>query len=114
MGMRVLYDGDCGFCGGWAGWIARRDRRQRFTLVPLDADPEIESCPAELRALDSLLLFDGHRWHAQSSAVCRILWGMGPVWALPGLLLWLVPRPLRNLGYDFVARRRHRSSPTDS
>ena len=33
---------------------------------------------------------------------------MGGLWALLGALLWLIPRPLRDLGYDAVGAVRYR------
>ena len=42
----------------------------------------------------------------RSDAVLRILSGLGGLWALLGRVLRLVPRPLRDLGYDTVARVR--------
>ena len=52
------------------------------------------------------LLHAGRSWR-YSSAVSRTLRLLGGRWWLVGALLWLVPRPLRNLGYRTIARHRH-------
>ena len=45
----------------------------------------------------------------------RVLHGLGGVWSLLGSVLWLVPRPLRDLGYILVTKARKRlSSLTDA
>lgn len=53
------------------------------------------------------LLSDGTLFK-RSSAVVRILFGFGFFWRIVGGLLWLIPLPVRNLGYRFVAHLRYR------
>ena len=55
----------------------------------------------------SILLRDRDGLHRKSDAVLRILVGLGGPWRLLGLLR-LVPRPLRDIAYDFIARNRYR------
>ena len=43
----------------------------------------------------------------RSAAGLRIAHYMGGVWRLAALA-WIVPRPLRDAAYDFIARHRHR------
>jgi len=113
----ILFDGFCPTCNKWAKWITKRDRRGVFELVARDSeagDEYLSICPARLKKLDSVLLFSQGVWFARSSVTCRVLWGLALHWRLAGLLLWLIPRPLRDLVYDVYARRRHRSNPADS
>jgi predicted DCC family thiol-disulfide oxidoreductase YuxK len=113
----VLFDGHCPSCSRWASWILKRDRRKVFELIPQASDAGaaiLVDLPPHLLEVDSLFVRDGSGWHTRSSAVCRILWGLGIHWRISGLILFIVPRPIRNFGYDFIARRRHRSAPTDS
>ncbi|HTI51005.1 MAG TPA: DCC1-like thiol-disulfide oxidoreductase family protein, partial [Planctomycetaceae bacterium] len=44
----------------------------------------------------------------KSDAVARMLIRIGGVWSIPGWLLRMVPRPIRNWGYDLVARHRYK------
>ena len=44
----------------------------------------------------------------RSSAVVGLLRQLGGPWRVVGTLLWLVPRPLRDVGYRVVARSRYR------
>jgi predicted DCC family thiol-disulfide oxidoreductase YuxK len=36
------------------------------------------------------------------------LWRVGGLWTVAGTALWLIPLPLRDLGYNIIARIRYR------
>ena len=66
--------------------------------------------PAKMRELDSVFLIDeSGKWYAQSSAVIRMLLGLGFPYNF-GAIIWFVPSPLRNFAYDLYARNRNRNS----
>ena len=113
----VLFDGFCSTCNRWAQWISKRDSKNVFELIPQES-PEgeevMESCPESLKDVDSVYIVNDGEWFVRSSAVCRMLWRLQVHWKIVGALLWLVPRPLRNLGYDMFAKRRHGLLPADS
>ena len=113
----VLFDGFCSTCNRWAQWISKRDSKNAFTLIPQES-PEgedvMQSCPEFLKDVDSVYIINDGRWFARSGAVCRMLWKLSAHWKIAGALLWLIPRPLRDLGYDIFAKRRHRLVTTDS
>ncbi len=46
--------------------------------------------------------------YVRSAAAVRVLWLVGGVWGWLGTLLWLVPLPLRDLGYRLFAASRYR------
>ena len=50
----------------------------------------------------------GDRLLTKSSAVIHILHRLGGYWRVIGVVFSLVPRVLRDAGYDFVARVRYR------
>ena len=113
----VLFDGFCSTCNRWAQWISKRDSKNVFELISQES-PEGEgvmvSCPESLKDVDSVYIINEGNWFARSSAVCRMLWKLQMRWKIVGILLWLIPRPLRDLGYDMFAKRRHGLLPTDS
>jgi predicted DCC family thiol-disulfide oxidoreductase YuxK len=49
------------------------------------------------------------RVFVRSAAALRVARYLGGAWTLV-LAAWLVPRPLRDAAYDFLARHRHRLS----
>ena len=113
----VLFDGFCSTCNRWAQWISKRDSKSVFELIPQDSpegDIVMESCPAPLKEVDSVYIVNGDQWFVRSSAVCRMLWKLRLHWKIAGVLLWLIPRPLRDFGYDMFAKRRHGLLTSDS
>ena len=108
--MVVFYDGGCGLCHRFVAFCVRRDRAGALRFAPLDGST-FAALPAGLRdeRADSLALrtADG-RLLRRSRAVAAALAAIGGIWRLPGFLLRCVPRPLADLGYDLVARIRHR------
>jgi len=113
----VLFDGFCLTCNRWAKWISKRDPKKVFELLPQDS-PEgnavMESCPELLKDVDSVYIVKNHQWYVRSSAICRMLWGLRLHWKIAGTLLWLIPLPLRDYGYNQFAKRRHGLLPSDS
>jgi len=113
----VLFDGFCATCNRWAQWISKRDSKGVFELIPQES-PEGEtvmsSCPKSLINVDSVYVVNDDQWYARSSAVCRMLWKLRLHWKIVGVLFWLIPRPVRDYGYDMFAKRRHRLLTADS
>lgn len=113
----VIFDGFCSSCNRWAKWIEKRDNKAKFKLIAQESeqgDVAMTECPEKLHAYDSVIVNSGNHWYSRSTAVCHILWGLSPFWKIVGCLLWMIPRPIRNLVYDLYAARRHRSPTTDS
>ena len=105
----LFYDGTCGMCHSVVRFAIARDRTAHFRFAPING--ETWKSLVDARGNDPLTtvhLLEQGRLLDRSSAVCRLLIGIGGFWKLGGCLLWLVPRPLRNIGYRLVARSRYR------
>ena len=108
----VFYDGGCALCHRSVRFLVARDRdgsRFRFAalggpafrrLVPEGQRADLPDSLVVLTADGTLLL--------RSAAVIHILERIGGAWRLPGKLLAVVPQPMRDLGYDTMARVRYR------
>lgn len=109
VGPILFYDGECGFCNGAVRWFLARDRRGVLRFAPLQG-PTYASLPLPGKPLDmsTMVLLMNGRLHTQSSASVRLLRAIGGAWGMIGALLWVVPKPLRDLGYRLVARHRYR------
>ncbi len=118
----IFFDGVCGLCDGFVDFVMARDRRAAFRFAALQGETASgvlreggsargpSAPPAGDGAgewMRSILLRDRDGLHRKSDAVLRILVGLGGPWRLLGLLR-LVPRPLRDIAYDFIARNRYR------
>lgn len=116
----VFYDGTCGLCHRAARFIlAEDDGGAAFRLAPVDGPAFERLIPPEARdALpDSVIVRapDG-RILVRSAAMIRIWERLGGFWRAFGVLARAVPRPLRDLLYDGVARIRKRlfATPKDA
>lgn len=116
----VFYDGGCGLCHRTVRFAIARDRDgSRFRFAALGSEAFRRLVPEALRAglPDSIVVLtpDGTLL-ARSAAVIHILERIGGPWRLQGRLLALVPQGIRDLGYNGIARVRHRlfGRPTDA
>jgi predicted DCC family thiol-disulfide oxidoreductase YuxK len=113
-GDTILFDGDCAFCNGWVRWIRRRDLSARFQFTALASQQGLalrqqHGVPAQI---DSVVLVQGGRAYLKSEAAWRILAGL-PGHAFTARVMRCIPRALRDLGYDLVARNRKRLGMRD-
>lgn len=108
----VLYDGVCGLCNGFVRFALARDRRGALMFAPLDSEfgrAVIARHPA-LRGRDSIVYVDRARGEVvatRSDAVLRIARDFGLGWRVLARVYGLMPRPVRDAMYDFIARRRY-------
>ena len=103
----VFFDGVCGLCNYSVDFILRRDHSHRFRFAPLQGDTARQELSAEeLQRRDTLVLRTESATYRRSAAVVRILWELPGIWPCLGWSLWLVPLPLRDLGYRIVSANR--------
>jgi len=111
----IFYDSRCRLCSVAARLAVRGDRgSRRFRLAPLASDTFERLVPPGLRRglPDSLVVSDSDgRLLTRSTAVAHVLVRLGGAWPLLGRLLRWVPRPVRDLAYDLVARLRRLLPP---
>ncbi|CAD6556822.1 hypothetical protein LMG28727_06204 [Paraburkholderia kirstenboschensis] len=108
--MIVVFDGFCNFCNGWTRFVSRHDRLHRFQFEAAQSDKGAEllqSLGLSTDRLETIILVDGQRSYQKSDAVVQILRHLG--WLhLFAIALTLVPKRLRDAGYDAFARRRYK------
>ncbi len=110
IGPVVVFDGYCNLCNGWVSFIMARDARRRFRYATLQGatGQSILRRAAPLQpAGESIALVEGDRVETRSTAALNILGKLGFPWPLFRVFL-LVPLPVRDAVYDFVARNRYR------
>jgi predicted DCC family thiol-disulfide oxidoreductase YuxK len=106
----LLFDGICNLCNGTVRFILARDKRGIFRFAALQSDPgraQLRRLGLEASQLKTLILIEGGRHSERSTASLRILLNLG--WPYKALYAFiLIPKPLRDLVYDLVARNRYR------
>ena len=104
----LFFDGVCGLCNWSVDFVLKRDRRGVFQFAPLQGDTARELLtPTDLENLHTLVLLVGNQAYRKSAAVVRVLWQLSLCWQILGTMLWLIPLPIRNLGYTIIASRRY-------
>ncbi len=105
----IFFDGVCGLCNHWIDFVVARDRKQQFRFAPLQGDTARECLGmAAGESLSSVVLLDATGIYRKTDAVWRMLMRLGGVWRMAGWMLRLIPRPIRNWSYDFIACHRYR------
>jgi predicted DCC family thiol-disulfide oxidoreductase YuxK len=106
----LLFDGVCNLCNGSVQLIIRRDPEARFRFASLQSEVGqryLDELRVDRDAVDSVILVEGGRWYKESDAALRIARLLGGPWRALGVFR-LLPRPLRNRLYRFIARHRYR------
>lgn len=106
----MLFDGVCNLCNGTVDFIIDRDPQARFRFAALQSDsarPLLARCGLPAQFLDNIVLVEDGACYLRSAAALRIARGLRFPWPLLYAFV-LVPRPLRDAVYDWVARNRYR------
>ena len=106
----ILFDGECNLCTSSVQFVIERDPGAYFRFASLQS-PAGKRLLAQQglsgQQIDSVALIDGPSCFTKSDAALRIARQLSGWWPLLGLLA-IVPRPLRDWGYDIVAANRYR------
>lgn len=106
----VLFDGVCNLCNASVLFVIDRDPGGYFRFAPLQEAPAqalLRAHGAAVPPLSSVVLVEGGRVYTRSTAALRIARRLTGAWRLLYVCL-LVPRPIRDAVYDWVARNRYR------
>ena len=108
----IFYDGSCGLCHWAVRFVIGEDISERkFRFAPLGGKAFESLIPAAQRVglPDSLVVLtaDG-RILVRSAAAIHILRRLGGMWICVARLFTLLPRPIADTAYDFIARSRYR------
>ncbi|MFC5532425.1 thiol-disulfide oxidoreductase DCC family protein [Cohnella yongneupensis] len=106
----ALIDGECVMCSAISQWIIARDAAGAFRFASLQSPVGrrlMREGGMSENALNTFVLIDNGRYYTKSTAALKVLRKLGGKWRLLYSLI-IIPKPLRNLGYDFIAKRRYR------
>ena len=111
----VLYDGDCGLCDRAVRFLLTRDRRARLRFASLQSDwarwalarRALPAAREDSMHVVADLGTSRERLLLRSGAALHLCGVLGFPWSLLRVFR-LVPAPLRDLLYRFVARNRRR------
>ncbi|MDN4068565.1 thiol-disulfide oxidoreductase DCC family protein [Paenibacillus sp. FSL R5-0407] len=106
----ILFDGVCHLCQGAVKFIIKRDPRGIFHFASLQsaaADRLLEGKTPEGDFLNTILLVEDGVHYTRSTAALRIARRLRFPWPLMYLFI-IIPRPLRDAVYGWIAANRYR------
>lgn len=106
----IIFDGVCNYCCGVVNFIIERDPRGLFRFAPFQSEAAERilgkfNYPAA--SLDSIVLIEEGKLYTKSEAGLRVQKLLGGIYSLLYAFI-VVPAPLRDAVYDFIARNRYR------
>lgn len=106
----VLIDGECNLCQATGSWVNLRDKKRRFRFQALQSEEGqgiLRQAGLPTDDYDTMVLVEDDRVYTRSTAALRIARRLRVPWPLAYVFI-IVPKPLRDAAYRFVARNRHR------
>ena len=112
----VLYDGVCGLCNRLVQFLLKHDKDARLRFASLQsefAEKVLRRHGLDPKDLDTVHVVENYnqpdeRVLQRSDAVLRAGRELGGFWSASGSTARVIPRPLRDLAYRFVATNRYR------
>lgn len=112
----LLYDGVCGLCNRLVQFTLQRDHNDLFRFASLQgstASRILERHGASADDLDTFYVAldfqqPGEGLMARSDAALFVLQELGGKWRVLSAIFRILPRPLRDIAYNLVARNRYR------
>jgi len=111
----IFYDGVCGLCNALVQFLIRRDNRGALRFASLQSDFAAKVLgrhgidAADLDTVQVVVNYEqpDERVLNRSDAILRACGELGGSWKILAAVARIIPRPLRDLVYRFVARNRY-------
>ncbi|MCF8258105.1 MAG: thiol-disulfide oxidoreductase DCC family protein [Flavobacteriales bacterium] len=106
----LLFDGVCNLCNGTVHFVIARDPEARIHFASLQSEFATQRFGENGIAkeyLDSIVLLENGQVFYKSTAALRLTRYLSGGWPMLRVLL-IIPRPLRDLIYDWIAANRYR------
>lgn len=106
----LLFDGVCNLCNGAVQWVIRHDPEGRIHFAALQSEigqQLLEKAGLPTEELSTVIFSHNGHLYTRSDAALELLRQLGGSWSLL-YGLKIIPRPIRNGIYDWVARNRYR------
>ena len=107
----IIFDGVCNLCNQSVLKVIKLDKKNTFLFTSLQSETGkeiLEHLKIDTSKIDSIILFDPKgKYYIKSSAALKIMSSFNGFWKLTQIF-WLIPKALRNLVYDFIAKNRYK------
>ena len=105
----IVFDGVCNFCNAFVNFVMDRDSQEEFkfgTLQSLPAQTILDQFHLATDDYETFLLLEHGKVFTKSTAALKILRRLKGPWPLLYIFI-LIPRPIRDMVYSFIARHRY-------
>jgi len=107
----IIFDGECGFCNRAIMFFAKNDRNNNFKFVSsLSAFGVKILLKNKVKGLEKstiILVENENEIYTKSVAIRKVLLKI-PYYKMIGYLMFLFPKRISDLFYDFISNRRRR------
>lgn len=106
----ILFDGVCNFCDGTVNFLIKQDTEEKFLFASLQSDAGqnlLKKLNLPTEHFDSFIYVKGEKFYSKSTAALHIAKDLRKWWQLLYILI-LIPEPIRNLCYNWIAKNRYK------
>lgn len=106
----IIFDGVCNFCNRTVNIILKHDKDNYFHFAPSQSNVAIEITQQhsiDQKAIASVILLDKEKVYTKTDAVIQIAKHLNG-WPKIFRFIKLIPKPIRDFGYDLIANNRYR------
>lgn len=107
----ILFDGICNLCNASVQFTIKRDKKKVFLFASLQSDAAtkilLQLNQKSFNNYDSIILIENEKVYHKSGAVLRIAKNLDGLIKFFYLFI-VIPKPLRDFIYDFVAKNRYK------
>lgn len=107
----LFYDGVCGFCHRFVSFVLVNDSHLNFVYAPLQGETSMQIFKQLNKTVSthSMVVYSEQGdLKYKSNAVIYILRQLGGIWKILSYIIWAIPKPVRDLGYDMVGSIRRK------
>jgi predicted DCC family thiol-disulfide oxidoreductase YuxK len=110
-GPLMLFDGVCNLCNGALQFMLRVEKHGKLQFCTLQSDAAfalLKHLNAPLDLSTVVYVVDGNLYTHSTAISLLLRHHARPSWAFLGVLLAVIPKPLRDFGYRVVASNRYK------
>jgi len=102
------YDGNCVYCYNYAIWLIQKGLSHKYEFATLKGKygQQLFKQHPEAKNRNSVIVVDGDHIEYESTAIASLITSLPNQYKFLGLLLYVVPKSIRNFGYQLFANNR--------
>jgi predicted DCC family thiol-disulfide oxidoreductase YuxK len=104
----LLFDGECNLCNSTVQFVIKHDAKANIKFASLQSEfgqKLMKKFEIHQHYLDSIIFIEGNIAYYKSTAALRLFRQLDGWWKLTYAFM-IVPKLIRNLVYDYIARNR--------